>query len=187
MQGTGFYKTHKETSTRTGDVPWFDTMDAVHAGPWTVWIRLSTTGPSQFLRKNAMSVPERNVSELPSRSHAVLGVNAARTCSSPASQTRNACKSNGKAGRPATVAHPLHDDGVRRANSVCYKGSCRDRVAASRVGRYLGNERRERHPVSSWPARSCRGSGKKCERRTNIVDTSGARRSWPWPLLRWSV
>ena len=101
--------------------------DAVHAGvlwPYeasqTAWIPLSTIGPSQFLHKNAMSVHERKVPELPSCSHAVPSVNIAPVCSSPAaSWARKISKSSTKAGRSAgavAVAHPLHGDWVGRAD-----------------------------------------------------------------------
>ena len=95
-----------------------------------------------------MIVHKQNVLELPSHSHAVLSANVARTCSSPASRTRNAFKSSRKDGRSGAVAHPLHDDWVRRVNlhaNVRYEEPCRGRVAASRVGRYLVIESREAH------------------------------------------
>jgi hypothetical protein len=47
-----------------------------------------------------------------------------------------------KDGHSGAVAHPLHGDWVRCADfhtNLRYEEPCRDRVAASRVGRYLVN------------------------------------------------
>ena len=67
---------------------------------WTDWTPLSTMGPSQFSRKNAMSSHVRNEPELASRSHPVPSANASRAASSPAARrARNASMSSGNAGR----------------------------------------------------------------------------------------
>ena len=107
-----------------------------------------------------------------------------------------------------SVAPALHEDRVGRADlhadaryerqvggvEVVWAPAEREGVysddESGEARRFGATEDGERHLVGSWPAVLALKDGVLWgggRRRTNIVDTSGARRRWPWPRLRWNA
>ena len=142
---------HKGTPARTGDVPWFNHDDSVHAGILDRWISSSTQVRPNSRARTRCSSTTRVAPAQP------CSVKCKRSTSLLVASKPNAerIKSSRKDGRSGAVAHPLHDDWVRRVDlhaNVRYEGPCRDRVATRRVGRYLVIYSREAHRSSTTRA-----------------------------------